>query len=134
MQVKGAWHHLFGRPDIEVAPSIGASFKYLGLGWSVIGVALEEMTKEWQLNLFAIKLPGLGVEINFSQLVRFLGSPVAMCPGPHDQKIGDACILPFGPTIGFQRAKQILGIVPPAHRHHRAVNVLEMRTDVARLP
>src|SRR6478735_6855144 len=92
------------------------------------------MAEERQLDLFTVKLGGLRVKGDLTQLITIAPAPTTMRPWPHDQQVGDAGILPLRPTIRLQRTKQILGVKPSANGQHRTADILEMRPDVARLP
>ena len=57
-----------------------------------------------------------------------------MKPWPHHQHVEDAGILPLEVLIDAQRSEQIFIVVPAADRHHRGVDVLQIRKDVAFFP
>src|ERR1041385_8624070 len=101
---------------------------------SVISVSFEEVAEEGKLDVLAVVIGSFCVEVDIAELVTIFTPPIAMSPGTHYEHIGDARILPFGPAIGFQGTEKVFLIVPAADGHYGAVNVLEMRTDVARLP
>ena len=56
--------------------------------------------------------------------------PAAVRPRPHHQRVEDARVLPLGGAVGLERAREILGIEPSAHGHHRGADVLQVRRDV----
>src|SRR6266852_2861361 len=57
-----------------------------------------------------------------------------MRPRSHHQQVGEPGILTLCPTIDFERAEQVFSIVPSSDSHYRAVNILQVRADVACLP
>ena len=111
-----------------------AGLEDVRLGRRVVRVALEEATEERQFDLLAIELRGLRAEIDVAQLVAIATAPAAVRPRAHHEHVGDAGVHPLGRAICLQRAEQIFRVVPAADGHDGAVDVLEMRADVAGLP
>jgi hypothetical protein len=111
-----------------------AGFEQVGFGGGIVGVALEKMTEKRKFDFVAIKISGLRMEIDVAELVAILAAPISMRPRAHNQQVGNAGILPLGPTISLERAEQILGVIPTADGHHGTMHVLEMWSNVARLP
>ncbi len=76
----------------------------------------------------------MALKRHVAQLVAVAARPAAVDPRAHDQRVGDAGALLFDGAVGLQRAEQVLGVEPAADGHHRRLDVLEVRAEVARLP
>src|SRR5262249_32309091 len=121
-------------PRIETTPLSGAGFEDVSFRRSVFGVVFEEAAEKGQLDFLAVKLRGLRAEVDIAQFVAHFSSPIAVRPLADDEHVGYAGILAFGPAIGFERAEEVFSVIPTADGHDGAVNVFEVRADVASLP
>ena len=67
---------------------------------------------------------------------RLTGAPAPFAVGPraHDEHVDGAGIEALRPAAGLQGPEEVFGIEPPADRHHGAMDVVEVRADVPRLP
>src|SRR3954469_16579764 len=106
----------------------------MGFRRRVALVLLEKAAEKREFDLLPIKFRGLGAEINVSKLVAISAAPAAVCPGSHDEDVGDSGIHPFRIAIDFKRPKEILGIVPAPYSHYGAVNIFQVRANVSCLP
>ena len=104
-EVKCARRGRLGWPRIEPAPLMRARLEDVGLGRSVIRVALQKVAEERQLNFLAIEHGGLRAQVDVAQFFAVAATPGAVRPRTHDQDIGDSGVLSLRPTIGLQRAE-----------------------------
>ena len=130
MEIEGLGHRIRRGPGRLLAPFAGTGLEDVGLSQHDVGLSLEEPPPEGQFNFVAIELGRLGVERHRAERGTLAAMPTAVRPRPHHQRVEDARVLPLGGAIGLERAREILGIEPSAHGHHRRTDVLQVGRDV----
>ena len=73
-------------------------------------------------------------EIKRPQLPARFSQPVSMPPRPHHQQVRQPRVCLRNGMISAERSRKIFGVKPSADIQHRAVNVVEVLRNVARLP
>ena len=113
---------------------VGTGFEDVGLGQFHLLLVHEVVVEERKLDLLPEEFGGVGVKANIPERVSISGSPAPVHPWPHDQDVDTARALRFDSPVHFERAEKVFRVKPAPHRHHRRLNLLQMRPDVARLP
>ena len=80
------------------------------------------------------KSPVLESKLRLPSVSPASARPPAVPPRPHHQRVGRARAVLFHRIEKLQRARQVLGIEPASHPHHRRLDVLHVRRQRARLP
>ena len=82
----------------------------------------------------AVILGGACAEIYVAERLARGARPTAVEPRTHDEDVVNAFVLLLDVLVSFERAVKVFGVEPAADRHHGALNVTELRQDVALLP
>ena len=133
LEVQGRRARLFRWPAVETAPAVGPGLEHPGLGQFLLVAALQVLPEEAQLDRL-VDLGGIEAEVRVADLAALGAGPAAVGPGADHQGVADARVLPLDCLVGLQRAVQVLGVVPAAHREHRSLDVLQVRQQVSALP
>src|SRR5438309_1383467 len=84
--------------------------------------------------MLAIINSGFHPKVSHAQPIAVRSRPAAVEPRPHYEHVKYSRVLLFDTLISSQCAEQIFVVVPAPNRHHRRVNVLEIRKDVSLFP
>ena len=90
--------------------------------------------EEGKLDLLPIEFRRVRIERNVAKRRSVTAGPAAMTPRSHHQHVRCAGIVGLDGFVRLQRPEQVFRVEPAADRHHRRFDVLQMRTNVARLP
>src|SRR5208283_8142 len=78
--------------------------------------------------------PRLGGKADTAQMISIQAPPATVHPGALHQSVVNARIVLLDGTENPERTVKVLRVEPSNHRQHRAMNVLHVRGEVARLP
>ncbi len=67
-------------------------------------------------------------------MIAIQARPAAVHPGAFHQTVVNSRIVLLDGAEDLEGAGKVLGVEPSAHRQHRAMNVLQVRSEIARLP
>ena len=130
MEIQRLGHRIRRGPGRLFTPFTGTCLEDVGLRQDDVRLPLEEAPPEGQFDFVAIELSRLGVERHRAERGTVAAMPTAVRPRPHDQRVEDARVLPFGGAVSLERSGKILGIEPSAHSHHRSADILQVGRDV----
>src|SRR5438552_3760955 len=99
-----------------------------------IAFAAEIVLEERQLDVFAVEGRSGGAEIDVAEPLPAGARPAAMAPRADDYHVENAGVLLLNRIIRFERAVEVLGVVPSADGHHGRGHVLEVWQKITRLP
>ena len=133
VKVERLWCGGLGRPRIVAAPHIGSGLKDDGLGQR-LAFALQIMLEEGELNVGAEVVGGFGIELHIAQMAAIAARPAAVHPWAFNER-GRRIGIEFADGVeGAVRALEVFGIKPSADHQHRALHVLHVPRQIARLP
>src|SRR5208283_141961 len=93
------------------------------------------MFQERKHDILAIELGCLRVKIHAAEMITIASRPATMKPrSHHEDVVADGGIEPLDRTKNSERAKKVFAVIPATNSHHRGVDVLKVRTHIARLP
>ncbi len=119
---------------IEGAPSIGTGLEYIGLGQTRLTIAHEPGIEERSQHLLPELLRRRRAKGHVPERPTGATVPLTVRPGSNDEGIDRFRAVLLDRLVDVERAVEVIGVEPSAHRHHRGANVDEMREDVALLP
>src|SRR5579863_3961887 len=131
MEIEGFLFHILRRPRRVLPPNIRARLKHICLRQFGVATALEILLKKREKNVLAVILAGIRGELHAPEMLSVIARPSAVYPRTYNQPIEYAGIILVDRMKGRERSLQILGIKPTAHRQHRAVNILHVRSQVS---
>ena len=134
LKVEHASLGIRGRPARILAPHVGARFENIGLGQILGSLPLQVLFEKGKLNVVAEVERSLGGKADAAQMIAILARPAAVHPGALHQSIVNARIVLLDGAENLEGAGKVFRVEPSAHRQHRAMNVLQVRGEIARLP
>ena len=134
-QIKRGVCRIGGRPVWQSDPLVRARVEAVHFSdFRNVAFVFQEVIEEWQLKMLAIINAGLAAEISRPQPIAVRPRPATMKPWPHHQHVEDSRILLLDVLVSRERAEEIFVIVPTANRHHRGMNVSQVRENVSIFP
>src|SRR5262249_21941175 len=122
------------RPSIVAPPDIRARLENISLGKLQLALLLEVVVEERELDLLAKELACLGGKAHVAKAVAVRSLPATVVPWPHHENVVGAWARFLHGPVDVERAKEVLGIEPPADGHHGGANALQVAAEVPRLP
>ncbi len=123
-----------GRPGLEAPPGLGTGVEDHRLGELRWRPALEVVGEEGQQHLTAEVLRSREAEVGVAEAAAVAAQPGAVAPRAHHQRAFDAGVELLDGGVGVEGAVEVLGVVEPAHREHRAADAREVAQGAARGP
>src|SRR5262249_6255241 len=101
----------------------------------IVSLPLKMVLKERQLDLLAEELTGFGMEAHVAEPVAVAAGPAAVDPGAHDETVAASRYASRLDALErVQRSEEGLRVEPAPDGHHRRLDLLDVLSDVARLP
>src|ERR1017187_7017330 len=94
----------------------------------------SDRPRKGELNFLAKIVAGVRGEVHISQATALVARPSAMHPRAFDQRIEDSRIVLIDGVKGPKWPGEIFGVEPSSNSQHRAVDVLHVWREIARLP
>src|SRR5262249_24341533 len=117
---------LFGRPGIELSPAVDTGLEYGRLAEFVFALVFEEMLKEGELHVFLIMWSRLVAKMDVAEAFPGASIPATVLPRSHDEHIENSRVLCFDGAVSVERAIEVFGIEPAAHRHDGGRHFLQV--------
>ena len=76
-----------------MAPKVGSCLKDISLWEFRVAAALQILLKEWEQDVLAVVLTGIGGEAYGSQVIALMSRPAAMDPWADDQPVENSRIV-----------------------------------------
>ena len=122
-------------PFRKGVPATGTRIVKTGFDVRTRTFSLEEMPKEGRFDLILVLDGCLSVEGHVTDPPEAgSASPIAVPPGPHDNRVVHRGVIFFQLPVDIQRSVKILSIKQSANDQHIGRDILEMREDRAALP
>src|SRR5215467_596968 len=134
LQVKRSRLCFLRRPRCVAAPYIRPRLKNVGLWQPRPRSSLQMLFKEWKENVLPVKVTGVRSKIDAAKMFAVIARPSPVYPGAYHERIEDPGIVLVDGMESSEWALQIFRIEPATHCQNRAMNVLHMRSQIARLP
>ena len=97
-------------------------------------ISVYSSTSGVVLPAFLPMVPGLAQPLGGVDPVAIAARPAAMIPRPHHQHVRRGGLVALDILERLQRPEEVLGVEPAADGQHRRLDVLQMRSQVARFP
>src|SRR4051794_28665915 len=99
-----------------------------------VALIFEEMIEEGKLDILLIIQTCLRSEIRSAEPIALGTLPSAVEPRSHNKNVENSGVLSLDRLIRVKSAVQVLVIVPAADSHRRALDISQLRQDVAVFP